>query len=55
MSKLSGDTVKFGARVKLVDEDTEEEKVYRIVGDVGGRREGGPHLDLFADRARADR
>ena len=34
VSKLSGDTVKFGARVKLVDEDTEEEKVYRIVGDV---------------------
>ena len=33
VSKLSGDTVKFGARVKLVDEDTEETKVYRIVGD----------------------
>ena len=33
VSKLSGDTVKFGARVKLVDEDTEQEKVYRIVGD----------------------
>src|SRR5918997_3538500 len=34
VSKLSGDTIKFGAQVKLVDEDTEEEKVYRIVGDV---------------------
>jgi transcription elongation factor GreA len=34
VSKLSGDTVKFGAQVRLVDEDTEEEKVYRIVGDV---------------------
>ena len=34
VSKLSGDTVKFGAQVKLVDEDTEEEKTYRIVGDV---------------------
>ena len=33
VSKLSGDTVKFGAQVKLVDEDTEEKKVYRIVGD----------------------
>src|SRR4026208_1193495 len=33
VSKLSGDTVKFGAFVKLVDEDTEQEKVYRIVGD----------------------
>ncbi len=34
VSKLSGDTVKFGAQVTLVDEDTEEKKVYRIVGDV---------------------
>ncbi len=34
VSKLSGDTIKFGAKVTLVDEDTEEEKVYRIVGDV---------------------
>jgi transcription elongation factor GreA len=34
VSKLSGDTVKFGATVKLVDEDTDEEKTYQIVGDV---------------------
>ena len=34
VSKLSGDTIKFGATVSLVDEDTEEEKVYQIVGDV---------------------
>ena len=33
VTKLSGDTVKFGAQVKLVDEDTDEKKVYRIVGD----------------------
>jgi transcription elongation factor GreA len=33
LSKLSGSTVKFGAKVKLVDEDTDEERVYRIVGD----------------------
>ena len=33
VTKLSGDTVKFGAQVKLVDEDTEEKKTYRIVGD----------------------
>ncbi|MGO4571291.1 transcription elongation factor GreA [Microvirga sp. 2TAF3] len=33
ISKLSGDRIKFGATVKLVDEDTEEEKTYQIVGD----------------------
>ena len=34
VSKLDGDTVTFGATVKIVDEDTDEEKVYRIVGDM---------------------
>ena len=33
-SKLKGDNVTFGATVKLVDEDTEEEKTYQIVGEV---------------------
>ncbi len=33
VSKLSGDRIKFGATVKLVDEDTEEEKTYQIVGE----------------------
>jgi transcription elongation factor GreA len=33
VSKLSGDTIKFGATVKLIDEDTEEKKTYQIVGE----------------------
>ena len=32
-SKLSGDHIMFGACVTLVDEDTDEKKVYRIVGE----------------------
>lgn len=34
VAKLSGNTIKFGATVKLVDEDSDEEKVYQLVGDV---------------------
>ena len=33
VSQLSGKTVKFGAHVTLVDEDTDEESVYQIVGE----------------------
>ena len=33
VSKLGGDTIKFGATVKLIDDDTEEEKSYQIVGE----------------------
>jgi transcription elongation factor GreA len=33
VSRLSGDQVKFGATVSVVDEDTEEEARYQIVGE----------------------
>ncbi|MFO1171462.1 MAG: transcription elongation factor GreA [Hyphomicrobiaceae bacterium] len=33
VTKLSGDSVKFGATVKLVDEDTDEKVTYQIVGE----------------------
>ncbi len=33
VSKLSGASIKFGATITLVDEDTEEKKRYQIVGD----------------------
>lgn len=40
-SKLSGDAVKFGATVSLIDEDTEEKVTYKIVGDMEANvREG---------------
>src|SRR5262245_45593732 len=34
ITKLSGTSVKFGATVTLVDEDTDEERKYQIVGDL---------------------
>lgn len=33
ISKLSGKTVMFGARVTLVDEESDEESTYQIVGE----------------------
>ena len=33
VSKLSGATIKFGATVTLIDEDTEAQKVFQIVGE----------------------
>ncbi|HEY4114714.1 MAG TPA: transcription elongation factor GreA [Rhizomicrobium sp.] len=33
VSKLSGSTVKFGATVTLMDEDTDEKRKFQLVGD----------------------
>jgi transcription elongation GreA/GreB family factor len=33
VSRLSGDTVKFGATVTVIDEDTNEKRVWQIVGE----------------------
>jgi len=51
-TKLSGDTVKFGARVKIVDEDTDEEKSYQIVGEIESDIESGL-LNIKSPLARA--
>ncbi|WP_439814706.1 transcription elongation factor GreA [Zavarzinia sp. CC-PAN008] len=32
LSRLSGEVVKFGATVRVIDTDTDEEQVYQIVG-----------------------
>lgn len=52
VSKLSGDTVKFGASVSLSDEDTDEEQTYQIVGAVEGDIKAGL-LAITAPLARA--
>jgi transcription elongation factor GreA len=52
IAKLSGDTVKFGAFVTLVDEDTEQEKKYQIVGDVEADVKAG-RISISSPIARA--
>jgi transcription elongation factor GreA len=50
--KVAGDTIKFGATVKLVDEDTDEEKTFQIVGEVEANVEAGK-LNIRSPLARA--
>ena len=50
-SRLSG-AVKFGARVTLIDEDTEEEKSFQIVGEPEADLERG-RLNVKSPLARA--
>ncbi|MCF6444365.1 transcription elongation factor GreA [Nereida sp. MMG025] len=50
-SKMSG-SIKFGATVELVDEDTDEEKTYQIVGEPEADIENGL-LNIASPLARA--
>lgn len=50
-SKFSG-TIKFGATVEIVDEDTDEEKTYQIVGEPEADIENGK-LNVKSPLARA--
>jgi transcription elongation factor GreA len=52
VSKLSGSTVKFGATVTLVDEDTDAKRKYQIVGDVESDAKHG-RISLSSPIARA--
>jgi len=52
LSKLSGTTVKFGATVTLLNEDTEQEKTYQIVGDPEADASAG-RISLSSPIARA--
>ena len=55
VSKLSGDSITFGATVTLVDEDTDEKKVWQIVGEPEADAKKGTHLDHLAACQGADR
>ena len=52
VSKLSGTTVKFGATVTLVDEDTDAEMKFQIVGDLESDAKQG-RISISSPIARA--
>ena len=52
ISKLSGETIKFGATVTLVDEDTEKKTVWQIVGEVEADAKKG-RISITSPLARA--
>ncbi|HXN44493.1 MAG TPA: transcription elongation factor GreA [Xanthobacteraceae bacterium] len=52
VSKLSGDTVKFGATVTVVDEDTDEKRVWQIVGEPEADAKAG-RISISSPLARA--
>ena len=52
VSKLSGDTVKFGATVTVVDEDTDKKQVWQIVGEPEADAKAGK-ISITSPLARA--
>jgi transcription elongation factor GreA len=52
VSKLSGDTITFGATVTLVDEDTEKKAVWQIVGEPEADAKNGK-ISITSPLARA--
>ncbi len=52
VSKLKGDTVTFGATVTLVDEDTDEKKVWQLVGETEADAKAG-RISITSPLARA--
>jgi transcription elongation factor GreA len=52
VSKMSGTTVKFGATVSLIDEDTDEKKKFQIVGDLEADAKKG-RISISSPIARA--
>jgi transcription elongation factor GreA len=52
VSKLSGASIKFGATVTLIDEDTDEKSKYQIVGEIEADVKEG-RLSVMSPMARA--
>jgi transcription elongation factor GreA len=52
VSKLSGDTIKFGATVTLIDEDTDKKQIWQIVGEPEADAKAGK-ISITSPLARA--
>jgi transcription elongation factor GreA len=52
VSKLSGDTIKFGATVTLLDEDTDKKQVWQLVGEPEADAKAGK-ISITSPLARA--
>ena len=55
VSKLSGDTIRFGATVTLIDEDSGGKRVWQIVGEPEADANKGKISVTSPNRARVDR